>query len=109
MGGGGVDVLLSLARIHFPLVEVRGNRDDVLLPDRKVTHWGTAVGITERFGSMTILLPRRGGEHVRARLEKWLPDMDEVTVRVLLLLARKLPGVVVVVRPRGIYVVASAA
>lgn len=65
--GRSIDISLSLATIHFMLMEVRGNRDYVLLLVRKVTHWGNAVGHTERSESMNILLLRGGGEDVRAR------------------------------------------
>ena len=82
-----------VASIHFQAMGEQGEGEEPLLSHRKVTSWETRqemLGYDIDTESMTIALPARKVDDLRARVAEWPPERETATVKEVLVLARKL-------------------
>ena len=83
-GRGVLDLSQSLAFIHEQAMGERSEGEVPLLERKKVTGWATrheVFGYDIDTESMTIVLPTRKVEHLRARVAEWTAERQSETVR----------------------------
>ena len=97
----------SLASIHFQAMGERCEGEEPLLSHKKVTGWATqqeVLGYDIDTEGMTIALPARKVDELRARESEWPPGRETATVKEVLVQAGKLHRASFVIR-RGRYFV----
>ena len=86
----------------FQAMGERGEGEEQLLLHRTVTGWATqqeVLGYDIDTESMTIALPARKVNNLRARVAEWPPEREMATVKQVLVLAGKLHHASFVIRP----------
>ena len=82
-----LDLSLSLAFIHEQAMSERSEGEEALLSRKKVTGWATqqkVLGYDIDTESMTIALPTRKVDDLRARVAEWTAERQSATVREVL-------------------------
>ena len=106
-GGRCLDLSRSLASIHFEAMGERCEGEEPLLSQKKVTGWATqqeVLGYDIDTESMTIALPPRKVDDLRAQVAKWPVGRETATVKEVLVLAGKLHHASFVIRPGRYFV-----
>ena len=83
-GGRCLDLSRSLASIHFQAMGERCEGEELLLSHLKVTGRATqqeVLGYDMDMEGMTIALPARGVDELRARVAEWPSGQETATVK----------------------------
>ena len=106
-GARCLDLSRSLALIHDQAMGERCEGEEPLLSHKKVTGWATqqeVLGYDIDTESMSIALPTRKVDDLRARLAEWPAGRQTATVKEVLVLAGKLHHASFVIRPGRYFV-----